>query len=297
LSMDPSGIVRGVRVPTAPRDRIVVVGRRSLFAGTLFLCILAIASVARAGSASEALRVALRGTQASGIVLDLQTGKLKAGLGKVSYATPGSTLKPLLLEYALEHGIVSAQSQVLCHRKLRIGARSLPCTHPADEDVFAAEKALAESCNTYFADLGRRFTGPSLEAALQKSRLIHRGVTDAARNERELTVLGLENVSTSPLESAEAYRQLALSLPAGGPVARGLAGSVEYGMADPASVQGLTILGKTGTASNPGEAWTHGWFAGILPGRLVLVVYLPRGDGGAAARLANVFFAQIKQND
>jgi cell division protein FtsI/penicillin-binding protein 2 len=55
----------------------------------------------------------------------------------------------------------------------------------------------------------------------------------------------------------------------------------------------VTILGKTGTASNPGEAWTHGWFAGAIPGRFVVVIYLPRGDGGAAARLAQRFFQAV----
>jgi cell division protein FtsI/penicillin-binding protein 2 len=76
-------------------------------------------------------------------------------------------------------------------------------------------------------------------------------------------------------------------------VARGLEDSVKFGMADPAAVPGVRILGKTGTASDPGEAWTHGWFAGAIPGRFVLVVYVPHGDGGTAARLAQRFFAAI----
>jgi cell division protein FtsI/penicillin-binding protein 2 len=57
----------------------------------------------------------------------------------------------------------------------------------------------------------------------------------------------------------------------------------------------MDILGKTGTASNPGEAWTHGWFAGALPGRFIVVVYVPRGDGGTAARIAGNFFAATAQ--
>lgn len=37
-------------------------------------------------------------------------------------ATPGSTLKPLLLEYALEHGIVHPQTEVYCRRNFHVGA-------------------------------------------------------------------------------------------------------------------------------------------------------------------------------
>jgi cell division protein FtsI/penicillin-binding protein 2 len=97
------------------------------------------------------------------------------------------------------------------------------------------------------------------------------------------------------LEMARAYRELLQRAPAQGPVMRGLEGSVSYGMANAAAVPGLTILGKTGTASEAGEAWTHGWFAGAIPGRLVIVVYVPHGDGGTAALLARGFFAAVSQ--
>lgn len=247
-----------------------------------------------AESAQEALTKALHGTQASAVVLDLKTGLQLAVVGEPRRGTPGSTVKPLLLEYALEHGIVTTQTQVFCRRDLHIGRRALPCTHPAKENVFTAETALAESCNTYFAELGRRFSAQQLERVLRQTRLPHGSLEGATPEERELTVLGLQGVMASPLEMAQAYRQLAATLPADGPVAHGLAASVSYGMADAAAVQGMTILGKTGTASNPHESWTHGWFAGVLPGRLVVVVLVPKGDGGTAARLAQGFFQALQ---
>ena len=112
--------------------------------------------------------------------------------------------------------------------------------------------------------------------------------------QRQLAVLGLAGVSVSPLELARAYRAMLQRMPSDGPVARGLEGSVRYGMANPAAVPGLTILGKTGTASEPGESWTHGWFAGAIPGRFLIVVYVPHGDGERRPGWRSSSFARFR---
>jgi cell division protein FtsI/penicillin-binding protein 2 len=267
----------------------------------LLLCglLLVPASPLRAQSmpVAEALARALKGTQASAAVVEQATGTQLATVsgapGAPRAALPGSAIKPLLLEYALEKGIVRADTEVYCRRDLHVAGRPLPCTHPVDQPVFTAERALAESCNTWFAELGKRFSGEQLEAALRQSGLPHTSMIGAKVEQRELTVLGLRGVMATPVELARAYRELLARAPIDGVVARGLRGSVTYGMARPAAVAGMTILGKTGTASNPGEAWTHGWFAGAIPGRIVIVVYVPHGDGGTAAGLAQKFFASF----
>lgn len=243
----------------------------------------------------RALAQALHGTQASGVVLDARTGAILASSHTNSRATPGSSLKPLLLEYALEHQIVHPETQVYCTRNLHVGNRALHCTHPADRPVFNAERALAESCNTWFAAMAQRFTGPQLEAALERSHLQHTPMNDASVEQRQIAVLGLGGVAVTPLELAQAYREMLARTPPDGVVARGLKESVDYGMANPAAVPGVAILGKTGTASDPGETWTHGWFAGAIRGQLVLVIYVPHGDGGTSARLAQTFFRMIAQ--
>lgn len=248
---------------------------------------------ARAVPVADALLQALRGTQASAVVLDLRTGAVLASAGEPRRGAPGSAIKPLLLEYALEHNIVRAETQVYCRRNLHVGGRALPCTHPVDHPVFTAERALAESCNTWFAEMARRFSGPELEAALQATHLPHKPIGAANVEQRQLAVLGLRGVSASLLELARAYRDLLERAPPTGPVVRGLEDSVNFGMANPAAVSGVAILGKTGTASEAGEAWTHGWFAGAMPGRLLIVVYVPYGDGGTAARLAQRFFQAV----
>lgn len=246
---------------------------------------------------ATALTAAMGETQATAIVLDQQTGTVLASRGRANGGTPGSVIKPLLLDYALRHGIVRPQTTVYCRRNLKVGGRSLPCTHPADQTVFTASTALAESCNTWFAEMARRFSGPQLQAALQAANLPHDEMDHATVEQRQLTVLGLHGVTVSPLQLAEAYRRLLQQAAPSDPVMQGLRDSVQFGMADSAAVPGMDILGKTGTASDPGEAWTHGWFAGALPDRLVLVVYVPHGDGGTAALLARKFFASLAAED
>jgi penicillin-binding protein 2 len=241
----------------------------------------------------DALAQALRGTQASAVVLDWQTGVVLASAGKPRRGAPGSAIKPLLLAYALEHGIVRPDMEVYCRRNLHVGGRALPCTHPADQPVFTAQRALAESCNTWFATMARRFSGSQLEAALEETHLPHTSMNTADVDQRQLAVLGLSGVTASPLELARAYRAMLRRAPSDDLIMRGLADSVTFGMANPAAVSGVNILGKTGTANDPGQAWTNGWFAGAIPGRVLIVVYVPHGDGGTAAALARRFFLAI----
>lgn len=241
----------------------------------------------------EALHHAVAHTQATAVVVDFATGKVIAQEGVARRGTPGSTIKPFVLEYALQHGLVKAETQVYCHRNLRIAGRDFACTHPASLPVVDAETALAESCNTWFAALARRMPPQELEQAVAAILLPHESLRFASMDQRQLAVLGVWGSTASPLELAQAYRALVQRLPQDSVVARSLRESVEHGMANPAATRGVTILGKTGTAQNPGESWTHGWFAGVVPGRLVIVMYVPRGDGGTAARLAHGFFTEM----
>lgn len=263
---------------------------------SLTAAVFAVCTQAHALQVRDALALALDGTHASAVVLDPRTGAVLASTGPPRRGTPGSTIKPLLLAYALDHDIVRADMQVYCRRNLHVGGRALPCTHPADQPVFTAQRALAESCNTWFAEMARRFTSAQLEAALEDVHLRHAPMDNADVERRQLAVLGLAGVTTSPLELAQAYRAVLERMPPDGPVVRGLADSVSYGMADQAQVAGKMILGKTGTASDPDQAWTHGWFAGAIPGRVLIVVYVPNGDGGTAALLAQRFFRAISSS-
>ena len=240
-------------------------------------------------SPQAALSSALRATHAVGVVVDLSTGQLLATVKDANQsAAPGSILKPLFLAAALQQHEILPQTTVFCRRNLHIADGmhdyKLPCTHPQSDVAFAAREALAYSCNQYFAALADRIPTPQLAAILQHYGLPQTS-TPPTREQEQLLVLGVEGIVVSPAQMAAAYRKLFLELNQvqGDAVDQGLKDSVHFGMAHNAAVPGLEVAGKTGTTI------AGGWFAGSAPlGRqqVIVVIYLPRGNGADAARLA-----------
>jgi cell division protein FtsI/penicillin-binding protein 2 len=259
---------------------------------------------------------AMAGRPGALVVADVVSGKILAarGLDIASHRTrrPGSTLKPFVLMALLESGRLDASQKLLCRRPLRIGGLSLDCTHPPTMLDFDAEEAIAYSCNSYFAEVATRLSGPELVQAFRKAGLDSPSgfVKDEAsgrieqpsdRERLQLEALGDRGVEVSPLELLEAYRKLALQKRKGdagadAPVFAGLEQSVEYGMAHAASVDGMKIAGKTGTAASRESVKTHGFFVGYAPAEkpeIVLVVFLEQGRGADAAAIVEPIFAEF----
>jgi cell division protein FtsI/penicillin-binding protein 2 len=261
---------------------------------------------------------ATKDTPAVALVVDTKSGRLLAVEKPADAARlqsrPGSILKPFFLTGALEHAVVRPQTTVFCTRSLHILGRNLECAHPQSGVAFSADDALAYSCNTYFAGLANRLTPTQATAILQSyglgepSRYFTMEPSSELRSptgmeQKQLFILGLAGVAVTPAQVAVGYRRLALKLagsntaPVLQVVDAGMTHSVQYGMAHDADVPGLQIAGKTGTASDQGQAWTNGWFAGIARERtaeIVVVIYLPRGNGADAARLAHRFLLAWK---
>jgi stage II sporulation protein D len=264
----------------------------------LLLAMLLLPFVVQAETSPQAaLSSALRATPAVGVVVDLKTGQFLATVRAANQpSAPGSILKPLFLAGALEQHEVLPQTTVFCRRNLRIvdGVHEykLPCTHPQSDVAFAAQEALAYSCNQYFAALADRIPTQQLAAILQ-----HYGLpgppSPLTREQKQLLVLGVAGIAVSPTQMAAAYRKLFLELDKaqGDAVGQGLKDSVRFGMAHNAAIPGVEVAGKTGTTTG------GGWFAGSAPlGRqhVIIVIYLPRGNGADAARLAQHFLLAAK---
>jgi cell division protein FtsI/penicillin-binding protein 2 len=254
-------------------------------------------------------RAAAAAPDARVLVLDIASGRLLASAHLAeagrTLATPGSTLKPLILYFALSTGLWDREHRVACSRKLRIGSHELNCSHPA-ADPMDAEQALTWSCNSYFAELAGALTPEELRKALSaRGLLAATGLTPQesmaafrqprSRAEVQLAALGVEGIRVTLPELAEAYRSLAIELAARPEIAAartvraGLADSASFGMAGAAALGGVALLGKTGTASAETGGASHGWFVGLAPVeslQVVIAVYLPTGHGSDAAQVA-----------
>lgn len=258
----------------------------------------------------SAVRSAARLSPAARIVvLDVVTGRLLAAnhLAEAArtLATPGSTLKPLVLYGLVSTGLWDPSRRIACSCKLTVSGRSMNCSHPPT-DPMDARTALTWSCNTYFAAVAGTLAPDELRKVLAPTGLLAAtGLTaneaiagfrdPRTQDETRLVLLGVEGVRVTPLELAAAYRWLALQLAAqpGSTAAKvveaGLADSASFGMAGAAALGGVPVAGKTGTAGLAPGSQTHGWFAGFAPAlapRVVIVVYLPAGHGSDAARVA-----------
>jgi penicillin-binding protein 2 len=188
----------------------------------------------------------------------------------------------------------------------------MDCTHSPAITELNAEEALAYSCNSYFAQVSTRLDASELVQEFRQAGLnAPTGLVNeeaagridqpADQTELQLEVLGDRGIEITPLELLEAYRKLALLKRSGndgsyGPVFKGLEDSVAFGIAHAANVEGMSVAGKTGTASSQTTAHTHGFFAGYAPAdkpEIVMVVFLAQGRGLDAAAIAQPVFAEF----
>jgi len=262
----------------------------------------------------------LAGQPAAAVALRVRDGRFLAAHDVATLtrrvAAPGSAIKPFVLQLLLEKGAVSPQESIACHRGLTIGGKSLNCSHPPELQVFTAADALAFSCNSYFVTAVARLQPGELERRFrelgfaQPSGLLPgegEGRIAMARtlSDRQLLGVGVAGIEVTPMELANAYLKLAQLDPATASapqktVLAGLRDATGYGLARNAQPNELSVLGKTGTASDPPNPYTHAWFAGFAPAskpEIVVVVFVERGRGSLeAAGLARAIFAAYAEH-
>jgi len=262
-----------------------------------------------------AINEAIAGQPGTIVVVSVTSQQVLAShnleLASAQLVRPGSTLKPFVLLALLDSGKLDPSQHFLCKRPLYIGNIRMDCSHTTEIVEPDADDAIAYSCNSYISQAASRLGPRELVEALRRAGLdspTGLGKPEAAgyvnrlttSEEIQLAALGERGVEVTPLELLEAYRKLALrkrteNTQPSKAVFEGLEHAITYGSAHAAYVDGMHIAGKTGTATAPNTARTHGLFVGYAPAdqpEIALVVYLPQGHGLDAAKLAQPVFAE-----
>src|ERR1041384_3264869 len=120
----------------------------------------------------EAATAALAGREGAVIVMDAQTGRVRAIVNaEAAYAQalmPGSTIKPFTALAALRAGLIDEDSRTACPGRFTGLSFSLPCVHADHLPPFSPAQAIAYSCNYYFATLGQRLGRDRLVSTLHE---------------------------------------------------------------------------------------------------------------------------------
>ncbi len=81
---------------------------------------------------------------------------------------PGSTYKPLTAWAAMEEGVITPDEEIYCPGQYRLGRRTFRCWRAGGHGKVDMRRALKESCDTYFYEVGRRL---GIERLAQYGRL------------------------------------------------------------------------------------------------------------------------------
>ncbi len=223
------------------------------------------------------------------VLIDVPTRRTIAAAGRDlaerSLFPPGSTLKPFVLSALMKSGRLSPSASFACPARLRIGNRTLDCSHPPLAVPMRVDTALAYSCNCFVAHAAERFGPGELARELDHAGFAGGRIQPATGGDAiRLQALGEQGVLVTVTELALAYRSLARSVTPP-EIRTGLEGAVEFGTAQNAGVAGVKVAGKTGTAlTSAGE--TIAWFAGFVPSvapQVAIAVMVHGRSGGADA--------------
>ncbi len=255
----------------------------------------------------RAAQSALGGRDGVVLVMDAQTGRVRAAVNQraaFEEATPpGSVVKPFTMLAALRAGSLDEATRVTCKRRYKQDDFKINCAHPRYESAFGPARALANSCNYFFAQAAR-----SLDPELYTRTLstfgfgARTGGGSGRESSRQLPraragvpeMLGdSEEIRVTPAQLLTAYAALLNGGRLLAPrraraegfepgerarvevesahralILEGMRGAVAYGTASRAGLATLPlyVFGKTGT-STPLDDWhAQGWFVGFAAG-------------------------------
>lgn len=241
---------------------------------------------------------------------------------------PGSIFKLVTMYAALQEECTRERESFTCGGQKKCGSVVMHCTVPNGHGRLDLTRALAQSCNVTFYDLGlrlgaekllsyaslfgldRRCAGYGGRQSLGKlhARPVHPAETArlaiGQAPEFEITLLGAAQMTrTIALGKVDTtggnMRCDKTSIAA---VRRGMRAAVEFGTCKAAAVRDVAIAGKTGTPEAADDSSQRSaWFVGFAPyeePEIVVVVFVERGHGyDTAAPIAGEIFSSYFGRD
>ena len=128
------------------------------------------------GEADEILRRAARsalgGREGAVVVMDAQTGRVRAlagGRTAFEEATPpGSAVKPFTMLAALRAGALGEETRFSCRGRFQHEDFKINCSHPRHGAPFRPAQALADSCNYFFGRVAESLDGEAYGRTLRE---------------------------------------------------------------------------------------------------------------------------------
>ena len=118
----------------------------------------------------ETAEAALGERDGSIVVMDLQTGRLRAVVNpRLAFQhafPPGSTIKPFTALTALRAGIIDENTHTKCREHYRHKGVNAVCSHERNLPPLNTTQAIAYSCNYFFATVGGRLREDDLTRTL-----------------------------------------------------------------------------------------------------------------------------------
>lgn len=211
---------------------------------------------------------------------------------------PGSLMKLITAEAASRRGV---ELKYRCEGHQDWGGHRENCWKARGHGDLDLPRALAQSCNLYFAQLGQKLGWEALRNTLQQyhfstASIIH---PDGAVL-RKLAIGDEGSFTVTPLEMARFWEQYLGKIDQDDfrGIREGLLRAAREGTAQGGALGDVPILAKTGTAEAGGRPYkTHGWFLGAFPPeqpQWAVLIFLKNAHGyREAAQLGGELFKQI----
>ena len=246
--------------------------------GSLLASPIALSEVELDQRLQQAATSALAGARGTIIVMDPQTGRIRAVVNpEMAFGEslpPGSTIKPFTTIAALNTGVIDQESTTLCREEYTHDTFHTVCAHPRGLSPLNPTDAIAYSCNYYFGKVGERLGEPAFVSTLAQFGFGKKSGINFHDESNGKLVRGAwhsqnaigetDNFHATPIQILNAYAALAnggrLFVPQVVPpgdfqpriqthvtikdeqrvlIVKGMRGAVRYGTAEPAALYSL----------------------------------------------------------